>query len=325
MKLRHLLFAGIAALQLSVTSSAIAQAFPSKPVRIVSAFSAGSGPDAMLRMVSMQLGKIWNQSVVVDNRPGGSGFIAVGEVKKAVPDGHTILHGDGLNFTAIPHMYSKLPYDAVTDFDPVSPIHYSNFFVTVPADAPWKSMGELLKAAKESPNPINYGSWQIGSVAHIFGALMERETSIKMTHVPFKDNSMLYGSVARGDVQWAFGTNASAGSLERAGKLRYLAIAAPARLGTHPNVPTVSESGGPANFEASAWVGLFAPKGTPAAVSQKIAADLAKAMNDPETKAKMTEFGYNPLPLKPEETRALVTKESQRHKEVVTRARITLD
>jgi tripartite-type tricarboxylate transporter receptor subunit TctC len=323
--IRHLVLAGLAAVQLAVAPAALAQAFPNKQVRIVTSFSAGSGPDAMLRIVSQQLGKLWNQSVVVDNRPGGSGFIAIGEARKATPDGYTLLHTDGLNFTAVPHMYAKLPYNAETDVDPISPIHGSHFFVAVSADAPWKNVGELLKAAKDQPGTVTYGSWQIGSVAHLFGAQLESVSGTRMTHVPFRDNAMLYGSVARRDVSWAFGSAASAGALEKGGKLKFLAIAGPTRAATHPHVPTMAESGGPAGFEAAGWVGLFAIKGTPPAVTQQVAAHLARVMAEPEIKTKMVELGYNPMAMKPQDTRALIASQSRDYKAVVTGAAIKLD
>lgn len=314
-----------AVLAQALTTAAFAQSFPNKPVRIVTAFSAGSGPDGMLRLISDRLGKLWGQAVVVDNKPGGSGFIAIAEARKAVPDGHTVLHMDGLNVTAIPHMYSKLPYNAQTDIEPISPIHGGYFFVVVSADAPWTNVADLIQAAKAPNSPVSYGSWQIGSVAHLFGAAMENASGAKMLHVPFKDNSMLYSSVARKDVSWAFGSVASAGALEKAGKLKFLAIAGPTRALTHPNVPTVTEAGGPAGFQAKGWVGLFSIKGSPRQVSQQISTDLAKVMSEPDVMSKMVELGYTPMPMKPDDLKTMIAAESKDFKAAVSRAAIALD
>lgn len=313
------------AAQAFLIEAAHAQAYPSKPVRIVTAFSAGSGPDAMLRMVSDKLAKLWGQPVLIDNKPGASGFIAVAEARRSGTDGHTLLHMDGLNLTAIPHMYKKLPYIAETDIEPISPIHGSYFFVTVSSDSPWNSMTDLIKAAKADPGIITYGSWQVGSVAHLFAASLEAATGTKMMHVPFKDNSQLYTSVARQDVKWAFGSAASAGPLVRGGKLKLLAIAGPNRESTFPQVPTMAESGGPAGFEARGWVGLFAPKGVSMPIAEKISTDLARVLSEPELKAKMTELGYEPMAIKPAETRALVAVQSKEFKVVVARSAVTLD
>lgn len=319
------LFLFLVAAPALMIGAAHAQAYPSKPVRIVTSFSAGSGPDAMLRMVSDKLAKLWGQPVIVDNKPGASGFIAVAEARRSGTDGHTLLHIDGLNMTAIPHMYKTLPYNAETDIEPISPVHGSYFFVAVSSDSPWNSMSDLIKAAKANPGIITYGSWQVGSVAHLFAASLEAATGTKMMHVPFKDNSQLYTSVARQDVKWAFGSAASAGPLVKGGKLKFLATAGPNRESTFPKVPTMTESGGPAGFEARGWVGLFAPKGIPMPVAEKISADLARVLAEPELKAKMTELGYDPMAMKPAQTRALVAAQSKEFKVVVTRSGVTLD
>ena len=307
-----------------LASSAFAQGFPAKPVRIVSAFSAGSGPDAMLRLVAERLSKAWEQQVIIDNRPGGSGFVAVAEVKKAPADGYTLLHADGLNFTAIPHLYKKAPYEAV-DFDPVTPVHRSYFFITVSTNSPWKSVADLVATAKAKPGEVTYGSWQVGSVAHLGGAALEEATGTRMNHIPFKENSQLYTGVANGDVNWAFGTAGSAGPLQRAGKVRFLALAGPQRLAAYPEVPTVAESGGPARFEASGWVGLFAVRGTARATSEKIAADLANALSGADIRARMSEFGYEAVPMSPAQTARLVATESLHYAQVVKRSEISLD
>lgn len=317
--------AGLVAASALALAPAFAQTYPTKPVRVVTAFSAGSGPDAMLRMVSDKLSKLWGQPVLVENKPGASGFIAVAEARRAGADGYTLLHMDGLNMTAIPHMYKKLPYDAETDIEPISPIHGSYFFVAVSADSPWNNVGDLVKAAKANPGNVTYGSWQVGSVAHLFGASLETATGTRMMHVPFKDNSQLYTAVARGDVGWAFGSAASAGPLQKAGKLKFLAIAGPERASTHPQVPTIATAGGPSNFAARGWVGLFAVKGAPAGVTEKVAADLARVLGEDDLKAKMTELGYDPMPRKPAETRALIASESKEFKTVVTRSGVALD
>lgn len=308
-----------------MAAGAAAQGYPTKPVRVVSAFSTGSGPDAMLRLVAERLSRAWGQQVIVENKPGGSGFIAAGDAKRSAPDGYTLFHADGLNFTAIPHMYKKLPYDAEKDFSPVIPLHHSYFFIAVSAQSPWNSAGDLIAAAKARPGQVTYGSWQVGSVAHLGGAQLEAASGTKMEHVPFKDNSQLYTSVANGGVNWAFGTAGSAGPLQKAGKLKFLALAGPKRLSTHPDVPTVGESGGPAGFETTGWVGLFAPAGVPVAIIDKINQDIARIVNEPEMQPRLMDFGYMPLPISPSEVSALIRKESVQYAQTIKKMGLTLD
>jgi tripartite-type tricarboxylate transporter receptor subunit TctC len=321
---RRAVLSTIAAAALAPAAT-FAQQFPSKPVRLITSFPAGSGPDAMLRFLGERLARPWGQSVVIDNRPGGGGFIAVAEARKAAPDGHTLLHIDGLNFTAAPHLYKALPYDPVTDFRPITPLHAGYFFIAVASTSPWRTVADLLAAARSRPGEVTYGSWQVGSIAHLGAVALESASSTRMNHIPFKETSQLYAAVAGGDVNWAFGSPASAGPLQRAGKLRFLALAAPQRLTTHPDVPTVAESGGPAGFETTSWVGLFGLPGLPAAVAARISQDLTQLMADPEVRSKLTDFGYVSQPLTPEQTVAKIEQERMRYARTIREAGIRLE
>ncbi|MDH2237951.1 tripartite tricarboxylate transporter substrate binding protein [Pigmentiphaga sp. GD03639] len=302
-----------------------ASKYPAKPVRIVSAFSTGSGADAMLRIVADRLSKAWGQAVVVENKPGGTGFIAAADVMRSPADGYTLFHADGLNFTAVPHLYKKIPYDAQKDFVPVIPLHHSNFFIAVSSQSKWNSAGDLLAAAKAAPGRVTYGSWQIGSVAHLAGAALETASGTHMTHVPFKDVGQLYASVANGDVDWAFGTPGSAGPLQQAGKLKFIGWAGTERLATYPDVPLVGESGGPAGFQVSGWVGLFAPAGTPKTLVDQVNKDVTALYSQADIPPKMIQFGYMPLLIKPQEVSALIRKESEAYAKIVKENNLTLD
>lgn len=306
-------------------SNAQSTDYPARTVRIVSAFSAGSGPDAMLRLASVRLSALWKRPVVVENKPGGSGFIAVSEVKRAQADGYTLLHADGLNFTAIPHMYRTLPYDAVKDLAPITPLHSSNFFVTVSSKSKWNSVGELLAEARGRPDRVTYGSWQIGSVAHLGSAALDLAAGTRMTHIPFRDNGQLYAAVAAGEVDWAFGSAASAGPLQQAGRLKFLALAGPEPLPTHPSVPVMGGSGGPAGFEVSGWVGLFSPAGTPQVVIDKINGDIASILAQADLQPRMREMGYFPLAIKPEAMAERIRRESAAYAKTIKEIRLALD
>ena len=306
-----------------LTLPTLAQNYPTRPVRIVTTFSAGSGPDVMLRHVSEKLSAKWGQPVVIENRPGGSGFIAASAVRGQPADGYVLLHSDSLNFTAMPAMYKKLPY-ANGDFVPLTPVHRSFFYVAVASDSPYKNLSELFAAAKQ-PDAVTFGSWQIGSVAHLGGATLESALNTKMRHIPYRDNMQMLAAVASKDVVWAFTSLASAGPLQRSGKLRFLAYAAPERDPLTPEVPTFSEAGGPANFQLSGWVVLSCPKGLPDGLASRISADVASAMSAADIRAKMTEIGYTPTPMTPSATRDLLDKDMAVFSATAKRAGIVLE
>ena len=226
---------------------------------------------------------------------------------------------------AQPFLFKKLPYELFKDFDPVSPIFQTYFFVTVPTSSNWKNIGDLLAAAKAKPDALDYGSWSIGSPGHIGGAILEGMSGTQMLHVPFKEMSQLYTGVANKEVGWAFGSAASSGAMYRAGKIRYLAAAAPKRIEGFPDVPTVAESGGPAGFELNSWVGLLAPKGTPKAIADKIQKDMAAIMQEPEIRAKYALNFYEPYTLTTDQFPVRVRADAQRFGETIKRLNITLD
>lgn len=308
-----------------IASNVLAQDFPAKPVRSVAPYSPGSGPDSVMRILGEKLSRQWGQQLVIDNKPGGSGFIAIGDAKRAPPDGYTLLQVDNTHMALQPHVFKNLPYDPVKDFEPVAPLYFTNFFIVVAADSPWKDVTDLVKAAKAAPNDITYGSWGIGSVAHVGAAMLEAATDSRMLHVPFKEMGQVYSSVASGDIKWAFGTAATAGPMYQAKKVKFLALAAPKRLPGYPNVPTVSEAGGPSNFEVQAWVGLFAPVGTPKATIDKINADVTKVLEATDVRERMATFGFLPYVGAPSELTKAIERDSRKFGEIVKRAKISVD
>jgi len=308
-----------------LTSNVMAQGFPAKPVRSVAPYSPGSGPDSVMRILGDKLTRTWGQQLVVDNKPGASGFIAIGEAKRAAPDGYTVVQVDNTHMALQPHVFKALPYDPVKDFEPVAPLYFTNFFIVVAANSPWKDVSDLVKAAKAAPNEVTYGSWGIGSVAHVGAAMLEAATGSQMLHVPFKEMGQVYSSVASGDIKWAFGTAATAGPMYQAKKVKFLALAAPKRLAGFTDVPTVGEAAGPANFEVKAWVGLFAPKGTPKAAIDKINADVSKVLEAPDVRERLATFGFEPYIGAPGELTKAIDRDSRMFGEVVKRAKISLD
>lgn len=299
--------------------------FPTKPVRIVTPFPVGGGPDGLARLVADKLSKKWGQPVLVENRPGGNGFIAIDAFKRGAKDGHDLIQLDNVHLAAYPALFKKLPYDPVADFDAILPMFRTYFFVTVPTNSPYRNVGELIADAKKSPGKLNYGSWSIGNPVHLGSELLEAMTQTQMEHVVYKETTQLYSGVANGDLAFALGSSATAGPLYRAGKLKLLAVAGPKRTAGFEAVPTVAESGGPAGFEVSGWNALATVRGLPSAVTDKIKRDVEEALAAPDVREKFTSFGYEPFLQTREQFARFVQSESQRFGDVIRKANISLD
>jgi len=299
--------------------------YPERTVRAVMPYGAGSGPDAVMRHVGEFLSQDWGQSVVVDNKPGANGWLSIGEVKRAKPDGHTLLALDGSYLALQPHLYRELPFDPVKDFDPVAGLYTTGFFIVVKDDSPWQSVADIIAAAKAYPGAVRYGTWGIGSVAHLGAAQLEAAADIQMLHVPFKQLSQLYVAVANGDIDWAFGSAATVDPLYRAGKVRLLAYAQAQRLATHADVPTVAESGGPADLVVGIWVALFAPKGTALASIERIQTGVAATQEQADMLQRLTAYGFQPWRAGPADLASTLASDTAHYATVVQRARISLD
>ncbi len=299
--------------------------FPNKPVTIVTAFPAGSGPDSVIRQVSEKLSKMWNQPVLIQNKPGGGGFIAIEAARNAAPDGYTLLQLDGEHLGALPVLYKAKNFVPLNNFDPVATIFRTYFLVAVPTESKWKSMKDLIEAAKANPGKVNFGSWGIGSPGHMGGAQLELMTNIDMTHVAYREMSQLFTSVGSGELQWSFGSIPSSAGIFKAGKLRYIAVAGPKRLPQMPDVPTMQESGGPAGFEVNSFVALVSPKGLPRDLQAKISGDVARVLADPEVKVKFDTFAFEPISWSPEEIRSATDAKFKIYGELARRKNISLD
>jgi tripartite-type tricarboxylate transporter receptor subunit TctC len=302
-----------------------AQTYPNKPVRVVLPYSAGSGPDSVMRTVGEKMTKDWGQQIVVDNKPGANGWLAIGENKRAAADGYTLMEVDATHMTLQPQLYKQLPFDPVKDFEPVVGLYTTNFFIVVSSNSPYKNVTELIAAAKAKNGQMTYGSWGIGSVGHVGAAMFESGISAKMTHVPFKELPMLYVAVANGEVDWAFGTAATVAPLFKAKKVKLLAYGGPKRMAGYTDVPTVAEAGGPAGFELSTWVALYAPKNTPKPVIDCIQSGVAKALADPDTKERFAGFGFEPWPANGADMTKAAEIDKARYAVIVKRAEIALD
>lgn len=299
--------------------------FPARPVTLVTAFAPGSGPDAVLRLVAEKLGKAWNQRVVVDNKPGGGGFIAIDAVRRAPADGYTLLQLDSEHLAALPYLYKSRGFETLKTFEPAAALFRTPFLVAVASDSKLKTMTDLVADAKARPGALTFGSWGVGSPGHLGGEQIEMLTGVQMQHVPYREVSQLFTSVGSGEVGWSFASIPSSQGAYKAGKLRYIAIAAPKRIPQLPDLPTVGEAGGPAGLDVNSFVVLVAPRGLPAAVRDRIHADVRKAVAEPDIKARFDTFAFEALAWSPAEIEAQAGVKSRTYGELVKRKSISLE
>lgn len=317
----------LATLVATATGGAWAQGsdFPTKPVTLYTAFAVGSGPDAVLRLVAQKLSQNWKQSVTVDNRPGGGGFIAMEAARRGAADGYTLLQLDSEHLSAVPHLYKKRNFDTLKTFEAVAPLFRTPFMVAVSAQSPWKNMTDLLAAAKAKPNATSYGSWGVGSPGHLGAEWLDSLAGTQMTHVPYKEVSQLYTNVATGDVAWSFASIPSSQGVYKAGKIKYIAVAAPKRIPQLPDVPTVAEAGGPAGLDVNSFVVLVAPKGIAPAVRDRIHADVLKVLAEPEVRERFNTFAFEPLSWSLDDIAKNAATKSTQYQQLIQRANISLD
>ncbi len=300
--------------------------WPTKPVRLISPYPTGGAPDAMARVLAEKLSRKWGKPVVVDNRPGGNGFIAIDAFKRGAKDGHDLIQLDSVHVAAYPYMFKKLPYDPAKDFQVIAPIFKSFMYFVVPTSSKYQTIADVIADAKAHPGKLDYGSWSIGNPVHLGMEELAQIAGLKLQHVLFKETTQLYTSVANGDLHFTMGTAGTAGPLIKAGKLRPIAVAAPYRLPAFPDVPTVAESGGPkAPYEVSGWNVVAGPKELNAAISEKIRADVAEAMAGADVKERFINFGYESLVLNRTQLVDFIQSESARHENIIRRARIELE
>jgi tripartite-type tricarboxylate transporter receptor subunit TctC len=302
-----------------------AQSFPTQPVRIITPFSAGSGPDALTRIVGEKLAAVLKQPVIIDPRPGANGFIAAGAVKQAPPTGHDLFLADVGHLAISPSLFKKLPYDPKKDFVPVGGMFRTSFFIMVGANSPIRTVKDLTAAAAAASGKVTFGSTAIGGPPHLGAALLAAASGTQMTHVPFKEVSQLNIAVSNGEVDWTMSTLATAGPLLKAGKVRFIAIADESRSRSLPDVPTVEESGGPKGVAARSWVALMAPKGTPAAVVGILNQSLNEVLAQLEVAAKFEAVGFVPYPLAPSSLADLIDSDTAAYAGMVKRTGASAD
>ena len=296
-----------------------AQNYPTKVVRLLLPYAAGAGPAVFTRIMAERMSREWGQQVVVDARPGASGFVAIEMAKKANPDGYDLMVLSNAHVAINPFLYKKVPYDMEADFTPVGLIYLTPFFVTVSATGPYQSVTALIAGAKANPGKLTYGTPYVGSPADLGAALFEYLTGTKIIHVPFKDQTQIYPALANNDLTWTLSTLGSALPLLNAGKVKLLAIAGKSRSASAPAVPTIAEQGGPHELIVDSWMSLYAQRGTPPEIVNTINTVMNKALADPEVLARMKQLGFEPIAGSPEKLAAFAKADVLKYSELIRR------
>jgi tripartite-type tricarboxylate transporter receptor subunit TctC len=297
--------------------------WPSRPIRFILPFPPGGGTDILGRLIAERLTANLGQPVVTENRGGAGGNVGAEAAAKSAPDGYTIVLV-APSLTISPSLYSKLNYDPVKDFAPVSLVAtVPNVMVTNPA-VPANTLAEFIRLAKSKPGEMNFGSGGSGTSNHLAGELFNIVAGVKLVHVPYKGVNLAMNDVLSGRIQLVvIGIPATVPNI-KAGKLRALALVAPRRSPVLPDVPTVAEAGLP-NFEVTTWYGILAPAGTPKAIVVRLNAELAKIMHSPELKDRLDALATDPVTSTPEEFAGLIKREIVKWREVVREAGLKAD
>jgi len=310
------LAAAFAALPLA----AAAQGYPNKPVRLIVPFPPGGATDISARIVGQKLGETWGQTVVIENRGGAGGNIGAAEAAKAAPDGYTLFFPSGSVMTANEHIYANMNVRPERDFVPITNAVRGAQVIVVPADSPYKTLKDLIAAAKANPGKLNYGHAGIGSQTHLAAENFLLATGIEVQNVPYKGEGPAVADLVAGQTTMATPNVAAAIAFINAGKLRALAVTSRERAPQLRDVPAVAEL--VPGFENYGWFGLVAPAGTPKEIVDKVYRDTAKALDSTEMRARFFVQGFEPVGNSPEEFARAMATERARWAKVVKERRI---
>ena len=264
--------------------------YPNKPIKMIIPLAAGSAVDNAARVLTQKMSLSLGQNIVIENIPGSAGLIGADRVAKAAPDGYTIGGFNDSILTMVPHIYPRIPWNALTDFDPLSLVATVEWGLVVKTDSPYKTVGDFIAAAKAAPGKLNYSSGGSGSPQHLAMALFASRANIDAMHVPYKGATPAAVAVAAGEVHASFQGLGTVTSLLQANKVRLLAVSTTKRLAQYPDVPTVDESG-LKNFFFNSWFAMVVPAGTPKNIVERLNAEMRKALADPETRDKLVALG----------------------------------
>ena len=309
-------------LGLLVTGSVAAQAFPSRTVRFIVPFPPGGATDIIARVLAQKMTEAWGQPVVVENRAGAAGAIGSDAVAKSPPDGHTILMGTTSTHAVNPAINPKLSYNNLADFTPVTLVAtFPNVLVAHPSTA--SSLAELIATLKQNPGKYNFGSSGAGSSTHLTGELFKLMTQTDINHIPYKGTGPLLNDLMAGHVAFAFDQITGVMPFIQSGKMRALGVASTERNAALPGVPAIAEA--LPGFEATAWVGIFAPAKTPAEIAARIQGETKKILSLPDVAQRMKEFGATPVASAPSEFAGFVAQDTAKWRNLVSTAKIKIE
>lgn len=297
--------------------------YPNKPIRLIAPFPAGSGPDANAREIAAELGKVLNQTVIVDNRPGATGIIGTDAGAKAAPDGYTLVVGTTSTMSVLPHINAKLPFNAEKDFAPVSLLGLLNTGLIANPGVPSKNAKELIAAAQAKPKTITVGVQGIGSYSHLAGEWFAASAKAPLQFIPYNTTSV-YGDLIAGQVNLMFDGLPAAAANIRGGKLKLLALTGKQRHPAFPDTPTFAELGLP-DYAPTAWQGILAPAGTPRAIVEKLSAAMQKAVQNPQLAEKWHSYGGELKAMSPTEFTAFLKQDNAMWGKAIREAGVKID
>ena len=295
----------LGALALIASSAALAQSYPTKAIRVVVPFPPGGGTDIIAREVTQKVASSTGWTFVIDNKPGAGGNLGVDSAAKSPADGYTIVLGQTSNLSINPTLYAKLPYNPAKDLAPIGLVASAPLVIVVPAQSAFKTLGDLVAAAKARPGQVNFASPGNGTVAHLTGEQFQRTAGVKFQHIPYKGANQAMTDVISGQVQIYVSSVPSVLQQIRTGKLRALAVTSAKRVDDLPQTPTVGESGYK-GFDAITWFGFLAPAGTPKDVIGRLNAEFNKALLAPDLRKRLGDEGADPLGGTPEQFAELI-------------------
>ena len=309
----------IAACAGMVGTVALAQTYPTKPVRMIVPFPPGGATDLLARVVAQKLSESLGHQVVVDNRPGAGGTIGSRLMLDAQPDGYTILTSTVSTHAIGPHLYAKPPYDPMKDFAAITELSSTPTVLMVSGTLPAASLKDFIALAKARAGQLNYGSSGVGTQFHLSGELLKLQTGINMTHIPYKGTALVYPDLFSGQVSMLFDTLSVAIPFIKAGRVKALGVTGTQRTPALPDVPTIAEAGVP-GFYAGLWLGMWGPAKLPRDITERLSADAAKLLKLPDVKERLASQGMEPIGNTPAQFAEFVRKENETWSKVVKAA-----
>ncbi len=322
---RRLLGGALGALALAGTRGVFAQeAWPVKPIRLIVPFPPSGGTDLLSREIAAAIAASTRWTIVIDNRPGAGGNIGLEAAAKSAPDGYTIAMGQTANLAVNPSLYAKPPFDPLKDFAPIALVSAQPLILVVASQSPYKTLKDFVAGAKLKPGALNMGSPGNGTVGHVGGELFQRMAGVRCAHVPYKGAGPAVTDLMGGSIDFYFGNSQSVATLVNSGRLRAIAVTSGKRMAVFPSVPTVAESGY-AGFDVSTWSGLVAPAGTPAAIVDRLNAEVGRALQRKDLLEKLAADGSEPMGGTPQRFADLIRAEHAKWGAVVRESGIKLD